>query len=167
MAGFWKGLNKVEEFLLILGMAIMVIVNFANVIFRFLLPQSPFSYSEELTIILFIWVTMFGISYGYRVYAHTVLDVLTNLMPKKLQSFIIVFATICSMIFMILMFYTSYITIENQIKFGQVTPGMKLPMAINSGALLVGSVLIFLSALRAGYLQLKIHKEEMKREVEE
>lgn len=162
MSRFWKGLSRVEEFVLIVGMTIMVLLNFANVVFRVALPQSPFSYSEELTIILFMWVSMFGISYGYRVYAHTVLDVLTNMMPKKSQPFIIIFATLCSMLFMGIMIYTSYNTMANQIRFGQVTPGMRLPMAVNSGALFLGSMITFLSVIRSGYTQLMEHKRDTK-----
>lgn len=163
MNKFWTGLNKVEEFVMIFGMSVMVVLNFTNVIFRFLLPQTPFSYSEELTIIIFMWVTMFGISYGFRVHAHTVLDVLTNQFPEKVQPVVVVFSTLCSALLMILMVYTSYFTMINQITHGQVTPGMKLPMVVNSGAIFLGSIITFFSILKSGYLELQRHKENMKK----
>lgn len=162
MKKFWDSLGKVEEFVMIFGMLIMVVLNFSNVIFRLLMPQTPFSYSEELTIIIFMWVTMFGISYGYRVHAHTVLDIFTNYLPNKVQPFIIIFATACSVLFMGLMTYTAYGTMLNQYVYGQVTPGMKLPMVVNSGALFLGSIITFFSVLRSGYLELKVHNEKMK-----
>lgn len=168
MKRFWDGLSKVEESVMIVGMVIMVVMNFLNVIFRLLLPQTPFSYSEELTIIIFMWVTMFGISYGYRVHAHTVLDVFTNYLPNKAQPFVIIFATICSAFFMVLMTYTAYGTMVNQLTHGQVTPGMKLPMVVNSGALFLGSIITFFSIFRSGYLELhKINKKMKNDEVEE
>ncbi|WP_422486759.1 TRAP transporter small permease [Gudongella sp. DL1XJH-153] len=165
MNRFWKIINWLEEYVLIIGMTIMVVLNFANVVFRFILPQSPFSYSEELTIILFMWVTMFGISYGYRMFAHTVLDVFTKLLPSKFQPYIIIFATLCSMAFMSLMVYTSYFTIQNQIEFGQVTPGMKLPMIVNSGALFIGAIITLFSIFKSGREELIIHYENSREEV--
>lgn len=165
MNRFWKTINWLEEYVLVIGMSIMVVLNFANVVFRLILPQSPFSYSEELTIILFMWVTMFGISYGYRVYAHTVLDVFTKLLPNKFQPFIIIFATLCSMIFMALIVYTAWFTMQNQLQFGQVTPGMKLPMIVNSGALFLGAAITLFSIFKAGREQLKDHYGESNKEV--
>lgn len=162
MSKFWKGLSKVEEFVMVFGMLFMVVLNFLNVIFRFLLPQTPFSYSEELTIIIFMWVSMFGISYGYRVHAHTVLDFFTNYLPDKVQPIVIVFSALCSMLFMALMTYTSYGTMKNQITYGQVTPGMKLPMIVNSGALFLGAIITVFSVLRSGYLEIHEHNEKMK-----
>ena len=55
----FKVLDILEEGVMILGLIAMVILNFVNVICRFLLPQTPFSYTEELTILIFGWVTMF------------------------------------------------------------------------------------------------------------
>ena len=162
MNKFWDGLSKVEEFVMVVGMIGMVILNFLNVVFRILLPQSPFSYSEELTIIIFIWVTMFGISYGYRVHAHTILDVFTNLLPNKAQPAIIVFSAVCSVIFMMLMVYTAYGTVMNQLAFGQVTPGMKLPMVVNSGALFLGSIISIFSVIRSAHLEIQTHNTKTK-----
>ena len=66
---------------MVVGMAVMVLFNFLNVIFRYLLPQTPFSYTEELVVLIFIWVSLFGISYGYRVGAHTVLTIVSDRAP--------------------------------------------------------------------------------------
>ena len=108
-----------------------------------------------------MWVTMFGISYGYRVHAHTVLDVFTNLLPNKTQPFIIALSAICSVVFMSLMVYTAYGTVVNQLAFGQVTPGMKLPMVVNSGALLLGSIISVFSVIRSAYLEIQEHKAKL------
>lgn len=160
MNKFWGLIEKVENFVMVMGMAIMVVLNFLNVVFRMLLPQTPFSYSEELTIIIFIWVTMFAISYGFKVHAHTVLDFLTKKFPIKGQKAVVVLGCVCSMVFMAIIAYTAYFTIQNQITFNQVTPGMKLPMYINSGALFLGSIITFFSIVRSGQLELAELKEK-------
>ena len=94
----FKVLDILEEGVMILGLIAMVILNFVNVICRFLLPQTPFSYTEELTILIFGWVTMFGIAYGYKKCAHTGLTLVTDLLPVNIQKIMTVFATICTLI---------------------------------------------------------------------
>ena len=61
-----KSFDIFEELLLVIIMAVMIIMNFLNVIFRYLLPQSPFSYTEEITLLLFVWATMIGIAAGLK-----------------------------------------------------------------------------------------------------
>ena len=74
-----KTINKLfdyfEEFMLFIIMAAMIVMNFLNVLFRFLLPQSPFSYTEELTLLLFVWATMIGIACGLKRGSHTGMSV--------------------------------------------------------------------------------------------
>ena len=91
MKKFWDLFNVFEAAVMVIGMAIMVFFNFFNVVCRRLLPLSPFSYTEELVVIIFLWVTMFGISYGYRKGSHTMLDIFTSHFPQKLQIVTVIF----------------------------------------------------------------------------
>ena len=96
--------DKIEEAGMAIGMFIMVIMNFFNVVCRFLLPQTPFSYTEEFTVLIFIWVTMLGISCGYKRASHTGLNILTERIHGVPKGIIIIFATICSSLFAALLF---------------------------------------------------------------
>lgn len=78
-------LSKFEEIIMVAGGLLMVFMNFANVVCRYLLPTTPFSYTEELVVLLFVWVSMFGISYAYRRRAHTLLTILSDNIPGKFQ----------------------------------------------------------------------------------
>lgn len=140
---------------MVIGMAVMVFFNFFNVVCRYLLPKSPFSYTEELVVIVFLWVTMFGISYGFRRGAHTMLDVFTNLFPHQLQLVTIVFSALCSLLLQILIAKVGWDMVSNQIAYGQVTAGMRLPMAISSAAIPVGAVVTAVSVLKTGYDELR------------
>ncbi|MCD8164525.1 MAG: hypothetical protein LUE09_14195 [Synergistaceae bacterium] len=51
-------LSKFEEIIMVAGGLLMVFMNFANVVCRYLLPTTPFSYTEELVVLLFVWVSM-------------------------------------------------------------------------------------------------------------
>ena len=116
MAKFWKTLSTIEEIIMVIGMVVMVFFNAFNVFCRYLLPQSPFSYTEELVVLVFVWVSMIGISYCYRRRSHTVLNVLTDALPDAVQPAIIVFSGVCSMLLMALMVYTGYNAMMNQIR---------------------------------------------------
>lgn len=153
---FWKIMDRIEGFILVVGMLIMVFLNFANVVSRKLFPQTPFSYTEELIVIIFMWVTMFGISYAYRTNAHTALNILFEKLPKPLMKLVILFSALCSIALMAILIKTGMNMVINQITHGQVTPGMRLPMAINSFSIPFGCVLSIVSILRTTVVEYKL-----------
>ena len=121
--------DKFEEFILMLGMIAMVTLNFTNVVFRYLFPQTPFSYTEELTLLIFIWVTMLGIACGYKWISHTGLSIVTDILPRVPKRLVLVFATVCSVGLFVMIFYQGILIVQNQLKFGQILPGMKISAA--------------------------------------
>ncbi|MCR5346836.1 MAG: TRAP transporter small permease [Fretibacterium sp.] len=159
MNKFWKTLDILEEGVMVAGMAVMVLFNFLNVVARRLLPQTPFSYTEELVVLVFIWVSMFGISYGYRRNAHTVLTVAADRLPEALQPLIIVFAALASALLMSVIAWMGFKMTMNQIRHGQILPGMRIPMALAGAALPLGAVMTVISVLRCGWLELKRWRE--------
>ena len=140
---------------MVAGMAVMVLFNFLNVVARRLLPQTPFSYTEELVVLVFIWVSLFGISSGYRKNAHTVLTVAADRLPRAVQPLLIAFAALASVLLMALIAWTGYNMTMNQIRHGQILPGMRIPMALAGAALPAGAVLTVVSVLRCGWLELR------------
>lgn len=155
MKKFWDFFNAFESAVMVIGMAVMVFFNFFNVICRYLLPQSPFSYTEELVVIIFLWVTMFGISYGYRKGSHTMLDIFTSHFPPKLQIATVLFSTLCSVVLMVLITKVGYDMVANQVRHNQVTSGMRLPMALSSSAIPIGAAVTVISVLKTGYDEIK------------
>lgn len=148
-------LDRFEEFFMMVGMIVMVTLNFTNVFCRYLLPQTPFSYTEELTVLIFIWVTMLGIAYGYKWLSHTSLTIVTDVLPDKYKRVAVIFATICSVVFFVMVFYQGVLMVENQLRFNQILPGMKIPKATAGFALPVCSVIIIVRAIQAGMKELK------------
>lgn len=154
MNKLWKLLNLFEESVMVIGMAIMVLFNFLNIVCRYLLPQTPFSYTEELVVLVFVWISMFGISYGYRRGSHTVLTLLSDLIKGRGQYVVIVFSAMASMLLMYLLAKTGYAMVNNQIRFNQLLPGLQIPVAIMGAAIPLGAAVTFISILRSGYLEL-------------
>lgn len=147
--------NKFEEFIMMLGMITMVTLNFTNVVFRYLFPQTPFSYTEELTLLIFIWVTMFGIACGYKWVSHTGLTVVTDLLPRMPKKAAVLFATLCSVGLFIMIFYQGVLMVQNQIRFGQILPGMKIPAATAGAAIPVCAVVVILRTIQAGFKEFR------------
>ena len=131
---------------MVAGGLLMVFMNFANVLCRYLLPTTPFSYTEELVVLLFVWVSMFGISYAYRRRAHTLLTILSDNIPGKFQIIIVVISMCASMLLMFLIAKTGYGMVMNQLKYNQVLPGRKIPVAVMGCAVPVGASAALLSA---------------------
>lgn len=155
MQKFWKIFNIFEESIMVAGMAVMVLFNFLNVVCRYLMPQTPFSYTEELVVLVFIWVSMFGISYGYRIGSHTVLTLASDMAPASFQPFFVVVSTIASALLMLFIAYTGYGMVLNQIKHAQILPGMGIPMYIVGWSIPVGAAVTFVSILRSGFTEMR------------
>ena len=60
--------NKVEENLIVLIMAVMATIVFAQIVFRTL--KMSLSWSEELARYLTIWISFVGSSYAFRRGSH-------------------------------------------------------------------------------------------------
>ena len=141
---------------------IMIILNFANVVCRVLLPQTPFSYSEELTLILFVWSTMFGISYAYREKAHTGLSLIVDHLPKAAKIPMFIFAAVCTVFLSYFMVTTGMAMVNNQIQFHRVTSGMRIPEAACGISIPAGGIMIAIRGVQTAYNSIKaLGKEEV------
>ena len=154
MQKVWKSLSLFEEIVMVSGMGIMVLFNFLNIVCRYLLPQTPFSYTEELVVLVFMWVSMFGISYGYRLGSHVTLTIFSDLFKGRSRYLIIVFSVCASALLMFVLARTGYGMVMNQIRFNQILPGMQLPVAVMGASIPIGATVAFLSVLRSGYLEM-------------
>ena len=159
MSKAWRMLSLLEEIIMVAGMGVMVLFNFLNIICRYLMPQTPFSYTEELIVLVFVWVSMFGISYGYRLGSHTVLTVFSDLIKGRGQYAVILFATAASALLMLILARTGYGMVLNQLKFNQILPGMQIPVAVMGAAIPLGASVAFISILRAGFLEMTAVRE--------
>lgn len=150
-----KALDFLEESVLVVSIAIMVALNFINVVCRTLLPGISFSYTEEITVILFVWTAMFGISYAYRLKAHTALSFVTDKLPAPVRKLVLVFAALCTVVFAVAVIATGVSMVANQIRFNQVTSGLRIPQALSGAAMPVGGILIVIRGLQEGYSALR------------
>ena len=92
---FGRFINTYEETALAVIMGLMTLVTFINVVLRYGF-NSSLIWGLEVTLILFAWLVIFGISYCVKVTAHLGVDALTNLFGRKgRKGFALVSAVLC------------------------------------------------------------------------
>lgn len=72
----------IEETFISALLGTMVLVTFANVVMRYIF-NSALIWGLEVTLILFAWLVLFGISYGFKIAAHLGVDVAIVLLPPR------------------------------------------------------------------------------------
>jgi C4-dicarboxylate transporter DctQ subunit len=135
-------------------MAYMAIMNFLNVVFRYCFASS-FSFTEELTITVFVWVTMLGVAAGFKRYAHLGMSFVVDLFHGKAKAMFALFGVVCSLIFMVLVFYYGIVMVLGQIGMGATTPVLQMPQAVQGLSMPVGAAFVIIRIIQAGILQVK------------
>ncbi|MBQ9273688.1 MAG: TRAP transporter small permease [Succinivibrio sp.] len=74
--------DKLEEWLIVLLLANIVVWVFVQVVLRYIFAWS-LPWSEELVRWCFVWFIWVGVSYGFKVRKHICIDVLVNKLPVK------------------------------------------------------------------------------------
>jgi len=66
-------------------MFVVLVITFLNVVSRYLIHAS-FSFTEELTSVIFVLISLLGASIATKNVGHFALDLLTNYMPPKAKA---------------------------------------------------------------------------------
>ncbi len=74
--------HQFEETSLAVILGLMTLVTFVNVVLRYVF-NSSLIWGLEVVLILFAWLVLFGIPYGFKVTSHLGVDAITNLLPKR------------------------------------------------------------------------------------
>lgn len=95
---FGRFVNSVEELALALMMGLMVLVTFINVVLRYGFNTSLI-WGLEVTLILFAWLVILGISYCVKVTAHLGVDAVTNLFQRRGRKVFALISAVCCLIY--------------------------------------------------------------------
>lgn len=154
MRHVFKAFNFLEEGLIVLCLAFMTAMNFINVVSRYCFTNS-FSFTEEITVITFVWVSMLGIAAGFRRVSHLGMSYFVELAPRKAQAYLTLFSMVCSLIMIGFMVLEGYTMVENQIMLGAKTAALEIPLFFQGMAIPIGGAFIGLRALQAGISEFK------------
>lgn len=132
-----SGLHKLEEYSLILCLAVMGIVLFVQIVMRTFF-SAPLKWAEELARYLQIWITFLGIGYGIRRGSHIGMTLLKDRLPPVLKALCGLIVDVAGFLAFIVLFRTSLQFLAHQ---NVVSTAMELPMQLVYLVIPVGAVI--------------------------
>jgi len=94
-SAFGRAIHSFEENAIAIMLGLMTMITFVNVIMRYVF-NSLVIWGLEVVLILFAWMVLFGISYGFKITAHLGVDAITNLLsPTKRRILGLLSGAIC------------------------------------------------------------------------
>lgn len=123
------------------ALCVMVVLTAGNVISRKLFSTS-WSFTEEVTCILFILVTMIGAALAARKGSHIGLTFITDLLPKRFNKPLAVLSLIIAAIFGIILLVTGIGMVKSEYVSGMRSAALHINEWIYGMAIPLGAVLI-------------------------
>lgn len=80
-SAFGRAIHSIEETLIAFILGMMTLITFVNVVLRYLFNDALI-WGLEVVLILFAWLVLLGISYGFKMTAHLGVDAVINLFDK-------------------------------------------------------------------------------------
>lgn len=126
-------IKNLEEIFASVAISVTVLMVIINVILRycfgFVVP-----WSEELSVICFIWATYFGISSCYKHKLHMGVDVIITLLPEPAKR---IFRLVIFTFLLVLNIVLAYLSIDYTMLSTKVTPVMGMSYFTINGVLVV------------------------------
>lgn len=118
--------NEIEETVIAVLLAAMVLITFSQVIARYVF-NSGAVWALELTVYCFAWLVLFGMSYGVKTGAHLGVDAFVKLFPAKGQRVIVVFSALCCIAYGVLLLIGAWTYWYKIYRIGIPTEDLHLP----------------------------------------
>lgn len=168
LAKIWNFISRrLFEVVGVLGLVIMLVIAFGNVLSRYLLPVS-WAFTEELTCGLFILVSLLGAALGVQDGKAMGISLLTDRLPQRFQKYVMMIQAFFTGIFGYLLLAYGIGMVKSELRLHMKTAALKWPEAIfgsfipiGGAALIIASIVLFLKGLKL-LLREKNAKKERK-----
>lgn len=144
LARIW---DKSLEMVVATSYAVIVVVGFAQVLFRFVFA-SPLSWSEELVRYVFIWSVFLTAAIAFNLNSHISIDFLTAWYPPRLQRAFALVSWGCVILAVVVVFLLGMQLILSPSVLLQKSPAMEIPMTVPYAAIPVGCMVMMVNILR-------------------
>ncbi len=145
----WLGRNA-EEVICAAMMTFMTILGFANVLARYL--GYSMAYTEELLVMLLVWLTMLGTAAGFKRNAHLSMTFLRERLPLVSQQALEILSAILTVgSVVVVMAVCVLYQIPDEILLNSRTLSLDLPTVYYSLAIPVCGVLVIIRVLQASW----------------
>jgi TRAP-type C4-dicarboxylate transport system permease small subunit len=129
-------------------LGVMVTVAFVNVITRYVLKYSM-AFSEELTLYLFVWITLLGVSIAFKEGSNMAVSLLYDRFGRPARRILYIGAALCSVAFFAIFTYFGTLEVIDEINMRVMTEAMELPVWLFTISMpIAGALTIFRVILR-------------------
>jgi TRAP-type C4-dicarboxylate transport system permease small subunit len=151
---------RIDHWIVAILLFTMATIAFVNILSRYLFHFS-FAATEEITINLFVWVTVIGSGLAFERGGQLGMTTLYNLFPKKFKKFAIVFsAALSAVLFLLVDIYMIQAIYEELTLFNATSAALGIPVWIYYIGVPIFSVFLFAGIYRDAAVKL----DEMERE---
>ncbi|HSB80527.1 MAG TPA: TRAP transporter small permease [Candidatus Methylomirabilis sp.] len=149
----WLGRNA-EEVICAAMMIFMTVLGFANVVARYL--GYSMAYTEELLVMLLVWLTMLGTAAGFKRNAHLSMTFFRDRLPNAGQKTLEMLSTGLTVgAVLVVMIVCAVYQIPDEILLHSRTLSLDLPTVYYSLAIPVGGALVIVRVLQASWREWK------------
>jgi C4-dicarboxylate transporter DctQ subunit len=106
-SGFGRLVDAIEETSIAICLGLMTAITFANVVARYVF-DSNILWALELTVFLFAWLVLMGMSYGVKKHVHIGVDVIINAVSPPVRRILAMISITLSLIFAVLLLIGSW-----------------------------------------------------------
>lgn len=152
--------EKLEEYVLIAMMLLLVTLVVAQVFFRFVINYS-IGWSEELARYLLIWIAWIAASYAVQQNAHIRVEIVKDLFSGAVKKVLELVVLVISFGFSIFLAYEGTNFILAIKMTGQTSPSLDLPMWIVYLAVPVGGTLMAIRLIQQMIIIIKSKPEDL------
>jgi len=155
-------IEKIEKFICITTLSVMLFLTFVNVISRFMLHMS-LSFSEEIVTSLFVLASLAGASIAIRDKSHLGLDYFTSSVGASVQKWLAIIANALGILMCSIILYFGIFMVLGEYTSHQLSATMQWPEWIYGLTVPVGT---FLLIFRYGFAiyQLLFGQENLREE---
>lgn len=139
-----NNLQKIEDTILVVTFVVMVISFFLQVVNRNIIKQSV-SWFEELSRYCMMYMVFLATEAGLRDGTQISVTTVTDKLPLKVRNVVLLVARSLVVVFALVIFVTSFDLLEIQIRSGQLSPALKIPMIVPYFALTLSFGIIVLT----------------------
>ncbi len=136
--------RKFINYVIIVVFAMMVLVVFSQVVWRFVF-NNPFSWTEELARYLQVWLILLASVACIQKGRHLAVDYFTHILPFRIAKVLKLASIFCVLLFTAVLFFASIQLIS--ITIHQITPAIRLPIMVVYLAFPISSLFMFVESL--------------------
>ncbi|PIE55333.1 MAG: TRAP transporter permease DctQ [Dethiosulfovibrio peptidovorans] len=137
----------------------MVTISFVNVITRYFIKMS-LSWSEEITVNLFVWVVLLGTATAFKKGSHLGMSFLYDRLSSSWKKPLSLLSGLICIVFFIILGWLGGLEVRDEIQLSVTTESLAIPVWYYTVALPIFSALIILRVFQSTWRFLRDQAEE-------